>query len=68
MHTHHCKVCNTVVASCSDERCVNDVDNVTVHYCSIHHPDEKYRAEDKPTVRMTVGIDPEQVLGIKIHD
>jgi len=50
-HTHHCVVCNNVVAVCGDAGCQSDEG-----YCTLHHPDPDHHAEDKPVVRMTVAI------------
>lgn len=40
-HTHHCKVCNTPMAICDGESCVQEGD----HYCPLHVPKEAH--EDK---------------------
>jgi hypothetical protein len=62
-HNHHCKVCKIPVASCDHGACQGEGD----YYCSLHHPDSAIRVEDKPTVKMIVGIDPNQILNIT-HD
>lgn len=63
-HTHQCKVCKVPVAICDDVGChqgkhpeTGDLIPVDTHdYCSLHHPDEANRVEDKPVVRMTVKV------------
>lgn len=60
-HAHLCVTCGQPVAICDGDRCQQEGD----HYCTPHHTDPQFKAVDKPTVRMTVGIDPDQHLHIR---
>ena len=57
-YTLHCPVCKQVTGCVDSEHmgAVTMVDGVPAEYCTLHHPDPAFHAEDKPTARMNVKI------------